>query len=191
MPTADAAGFRTIDVRGPIDPALFDVEYEKIAGRTLYQNYYGPSGRYPNGGIYTDVYPYYGAGNTQNTGTITKWVEFLIVLANSGTEATKALRLRDFYAATYGATYQVQVEGFGASNVINNDIVNTADYNNFTAGYNRNLNEALVSVTNASLHVGTNPIYPPNSWGVPNSTNSGSTYTVFLGGSAEDGTVIY
>lgn len=196
MPSADVDGFRTINLRGPVDPGLFNITYEVQAGTTLLKQYYGPSGVYPSSPGLTDIYPYYGSGNTYNVGTVSRYVEFLIVLSNSGTEQTKALRLRDFYAAEYGDGFKSEVEGFGAANVVNNEIVNVSDYNNYTANYKRNINEALRSSSNAnilatSLHVGTNPIYPPNYFGTPNSSNFGSTYTILLSNIAEDGTVIY
>jgi hypothetical protein len=198
MPTADADGFRTVHVRGPIDPNLFSRNYEVVAGDTLYQTYYGSSGSYPGGGggQVNDIFPYYGAGNTDPNGSSTRWVEYLFVLANSGTEQTKALRLRDFYAFTTGSSYKTEVEGFGVSNVTNNQIVNTTDYNTFINGYKRNLNEALVNassgnIANTKLHVGTYPFYPQGRAGTPNQTVSQGTVNIFLNTLSESGLSIY
>jgi hypothetical protein len=118
------------------------------------------------------------------------------VLANSGTEQTKALRLRDFFAFTRGASYKTEVEGFGVSNVTNNQIVNTTDYNTFINGYKRNLNEALVNassgnIANAKLHVGTYPFYPQGRAGTPNQTVSQGTVNIFLNTLSESGLTIY
>jgi hypothetical protein len=198
LPTADADGFRTVHVRGAIDPNLFSRNYEVTAGETLYQTYYGASGSYPGGGggQVNDIFPYYGAGNTDPNGSSTRWVEYLFVLANSGTEQTKALRLRDFYAFTRGSSYKTEVEGFGVSNVTNNQIVNTTDYNTFINGYKRNLNEALVNassgnIANTKLHVGTYPFYPQGRAGTPNQTVSQGTVNIFLNTLSESGLTIY
>ena len=198
LPTADADGFRTVHVRGPIDPNLFSRNYEVVAGETLFQTYYGSSGSYPGGGggQVIDIFPYYGAGNTDPNSTSGRWVEYLFVLANSGTEQTKALRLRDFYAFTRGSSYKTEVEGFGVSNVTNNQIVNTTDYNTFTNGYKRNINEALVNassgnIANAKLHVGTYPFYPTGRAGTPNQTVAQGTVNIFLNTLSESGLTIH
>lgn len=198
MPTADADGFRTVYLRGPIDPNVFDRNYQLVAGATQFQSFYGPSGSYPANITtkVTDVFPYYGAGNTDPNSTSGKWVEYLIVLANSGVEETKALRLRDFFAFTRGSSYKTEVEGFGVSNVTNNQIVNTTDYNGYPAGFKRNLNEALVNATagniaNAKLNVGQQPSYPEGYFGTPNTTNNRASFSVVINSLTESGLTIY
>lgn len=198
MPTADADGFRTVHLRGPIDPNVFDRNYQLVAGATQFQSFYGPSGSYPANITtkVTDVFPYYGAGNTDPNSTSGRWVEYLIVLANSGVEETKALRLRDFFAFTRGASYITEVEGFGVSNVTNNQIVLTTDYNTYPNGYKRNINEALVNATagniaNAKLNVGQQPSYPEGYFGTPNTTNNRASFSVVINSLTESGLTIY
>ena len=198
LPSADADGFRTVHVRGPIDPNLFNRNYEVVAGATQFQSFYGPTGAYP-GNIatkVTDVFPYYGAGNTDPSSSSTRWVEYLFVLANSGTEQTKALRLRDFFAFTRGTSYKTEVEGFGVSNVTNNQIVNTTDYNGYPAGLKRNLNEALVNassgnISNNKLNVGFQPSFPEGYPSAPNTSTSRASWTVVINTLSEDGKTIY
>jgi hypothetical protein len=198
MPTADADGFRTVYLRGPIDPNVFDRNYQLVAGATQFQSFYGSSGSYPANitSKVTDVFPYYGAGNTDPNSTSGKWVEYLIVLANSGVEETKALRLRDFFAFTRGSSYITEVEGFGVSNVTNNQIVLTTDYNTYPNGYKRNINEALVNassgnIVNAKLNVGQQPSYPEGYFGTPNTTNNRASFSVVINSLTESGLTIY
>jgi hypothetical protein len=198
LPTADADGFRTVHVRGAIDPNLFNKDYEVVAGASQFQRFYGSSGSFPGGGggQVSDIFPYYGAGNTDPNGSSTRWVEYLFVLANSGTEQTKALRLRDFFAFTRGTSYKTEVEGFGVSNVTNNQIVNTTDYNGYPAGLKRNLNEALVNassgnIANTKLNTGPQPSYPTGYFGTPNQTVAQGTVNIFLNTLSESGLTIY
>ena len=118
------------------------------------------------------------------------------MLANSGVEETKALRLRDFFAFTRGASYITEVEGFGVSNVTNNQIVLTTDYNTYPNGYKRNINEALVNATagniaNAKLNVGQQPSYPEGYFGTPNTTNNRASFSVVINSLTESGLTIY
>lgn len=199
MPAADADGFRTVYLRGPIDPNVFNRDYEVVGGAGQFQRFYGSTGVYPDGfgTKVTDVFPYYGAGNTDPNSSSIRWVEYLFVLANSGVEQTKALRLRDFFAFTSGSSYKTEVEGFGVSNVTNNQIVNTTDYNGYPAGLKRNLNEALVNassgnIVNAKLNVGSGlPSYPEGSFATPNTTTNRASWTVVINSLTESGLTIY
>lgn len=194
MPAADANGFRTVNIRGPIDHQVFNRNYEAVAGLPLIQSYYGPTpNKFGSPTVYlNDIYPYYGAGNTDPSSTNASYVEFIFVLANSGTEQSIGLRLRDFYAPTRGTTFKNEVEGFGQSNVVNNQVVTVSDYNNFNNGYLRNINEAITGVDNADLYCGfVYPIYVNQySVGVPNTSNN-TTLNITLSSQAEDGTTIY
>ncbi len=193
MPSADADGFRTVNIRGPIDYQVFNRNYEATAGIPLLQSYYGASpNKFGSSSVYlNDIYPYYGAGNTDPSSSATTYVEFIFVLANSGTEQSIGLRLRDFYAATRGSEFRTQVEGFGQSNVVNNQVVTVSDYNNFTNGYLRNINEAITSVDNADLNCGVYPMFVNQySYGTPN-TSTGASLNILLSSTAEDGSTIY
>lgn len=152
LPT-NSAGFKVINLRGPIDPLLFDPYYQVIAGRTLYLSKYGPSpARFPNlttTGSFSDAYPYYtfGVGNNAAAPTVTTWCEYFFVLGDGTTEQDKGLMLRDFYTegavSTSASAYKESVDGFLTGNVAKDVIVEKSTLNPYTNGFKRNLNEAL------------------------------------------------
>ena len=193
--TTDAEGWRTISVRGPIDPIVFDGQYQVTAGRTLYDEAYGPApSNYPYKGAkpyITDVYPYYGAGNTQINNANTKWVEFIFVMSDSGIEDINGLRLRDF--ATTGQVTQFStiftpaIDGFTTGNVLKDDVVSLATFNTLTPGYNRNLNEAITNIPLAGLSDGSRFI---GNYGVPNGPTTYTTYNKFLN-NPTNGDIVY
>jgi hypothetical protein len=145
-------GFYTVNVRGPIDPGVFNPKYQAVATSTnLIKSQYG-AGSYPSYSSppleQTGVYPYYGAGNTYWAyAANTAWAEFLFSIKDAGVEQTRALRLTDFY--TPGSAidgFKTEVDGFlGTANVRKDDIVTIADFNTFDAGYSRNINEAITA----------------------------------------------
>jgi hypothetical protein len=141
-----AAGVYTLNLRGPLHPEMFNRNYNpSVGGSTLYESYYGPSGNWPLGSstVINSVYPYYGAGNA-NSNTV--WVEFLLAIKDVGVLSTQAARLTDFSTSGSGPEYRQEIDGFVSGNVSKLAVVNLADYNTFTAGYNRNLNEAITNI---------------------------------------------
>jgi hypothetical protein len=156
--TTDAEGFKTLNVRGPIDWIYFNANYQVSGGSTsqgtaLVANIWGPSPNafpYPTSSVkVSNIYPMsrFGVGNAE---TATRTHEYLFVLEDSGTESTKGLLLRDFF--TYNQTtdrdYRSEVDGFistfGAvpkDNVINDITI----FNSLDAGFGRNLNEAITA----------------------------------------------
>ena len=145
-----AAGVYTLNLRGPLHPDLFDPNYEKRAGTTLYKNIYGASGNWPqfnSGVVINSVYPYWGVGNTNfSVATNTKYVEFLFVIKDAGVVSDKAARVTDFYVAKDLGAYTFESDGFISGNVNKLNVVNVSDYNGLVAGYGRNINEALEGI---------------------------------------------
>ena len=148
--TKGSDGFYTVNVRGPIDPELFNSAYQVTAGNNLIKSQFG-SGSYPSYSSppfdQTGIYPYYGAGNTTWTYSAnTTWVEFLFSIKDAGTEQTRAIRLKDFYTPAAAADgFKTAIDGFLSGNVRKDDIVTISDFNTFDAGYSRNINEAITS----------------------------------------------
>lgn len=197
--STDAAGWKILNVRGPIAPSLFDPRYQ-VSGytRTLYDAKFGPSpGIFPGPStVYspttTKVYPYYGVGNSPVNTTRTRYAEFIFVLATGSTEQTKGLRLTEFYAGNTGTAFQNSVDGFTA-NVPKNDVVTLSDFNTIEAGYNRRLSEALTGISISSsnsdpqLHLGSTAY---GGIGVPQYPTTGGGYSYFLR-QPTDGNVVY
>lgn len=156
---ADGDGWRTVNVRGPIDPTLFDPYYQ-VTGftRTLYSASpaFGPSPAvFPYAGakpFTTNIFPYYGVGNS-SVGSV-KYAEFVFVLAVGTSEQTKGLRLTEFYADNNSTAFKTEVDGFVSGNVPRDTIVNLADYNGLEANLKRNISEALTSITFNQLQKG-------------------------------------
>jgi hypothetical protein len=160
-----SAKFYSLNLRGPLHPNLFDPKYQQsgYSSATLFQYYYGPDGNWPNTGggqVINSVYPYWGAGNRNFSTTSNQpWVEFLLAIKDTGVLSTQALRLTDFNTSGSAPNYRTDSNGF-AANVSNQNFVTLADYNNFTAGYKRNLNEAITNVALDKLVLPDNP----NQW---------------------------
>jgi hypothetical protein len=194
--TTDAAGWKTLNVRGPIAPSLFDPRYEVTAGKTLYDARYGPSpGKFPLSSSTpstTKVYPYYGVGNSPVSTTRTRYAEFVFVLATSAAEQTKGLRLTEFNAVNISAGFQASVNGFSA-NVPKDDVVTISDFNTIASSYGRRISEALTgitisaSVSDPQLFLG-NPNY--GQIGVPQYPTTSPTYSHFLK-QPQDGNTVY
>jgi len=189
--TKGADGLYTLNVRGPIDPKVFD-SYYQVSGfstRTLFDAKYASTGYFPDNktsGYMQNVYPYYGVGNTDfSSPNNTKWVEFLFSIKDVGTESTKALRLKDFYTTTSGTGFTQDVDGFLTGNISKADVVTLSDFNPYTAGYSRNLNEAIPNssyIYLQYLNYGGYGTFNPYFTSVPNT--SGNSYvgpaTVYL-----------
>lgn len=186
--STDAAGWKVLNVRGPIAPSLFDPRFEATGyTRTLYDARYGPSpGKFPlatSSPSTTKVYPYYGVGNSPVSTTRTRYAEFVFVLATSSAEQTKGLRLTEFAAVNISAGFQASVNGFSA-NVPKDDVVTISDFNTIASSYGRRISEALTGITISSsasdpqLFLG-NPNY--GQIGVPQyPITAGATYSYFL-----------
>lgn len=158
--TQDAEGFRTINLRGPIDPTYFNGYYQ-VAGApnngVLVNPRFGPTGKWPGYGSADDLagmYPYYidGVGNTGKDLRSTKWVEYLVVIEDSiSGESAKGLLLRSFYSGGYNflSDYQLNTDGFISQygNVPRDEIIDNINttYNSLDAGFGRNLNEAITA----------------------------------------------
>jgi hypothetical protein len=189
-----ANGVYTLNLRGPLHPNLFDPYYQQtgFSTRTLYQSHYGPDGNWPNtgGSVINSVYPYWGVGNTNfSVITNTSWVEFLLAIKDVGVLSTQALRLTDFNTSPVSPTYRYETDGFISGNVSNQNVVTLADYNNFVAGYKRNLNEAITNVPLNKL------VLPdsPNQWnllGTPYRAGTLSSTWINLSG-PESGDTVY
>jgi hypothetical protein len=158
--TKGSDGFYTVNIRGPIDPEVFDPKYQVTAGNNLIKSQYA-AGFYPdatNSLKQTGVYPYYGAGNTTwSYASNTAWAEFLFSIKDAGVEQTRAIRLTDFYTPSTAADgFKTETDGFlGTANVRKDDIVTISDFNTFEAGYSRNINEAITSTIDlAKLQTG-------------------------------------
>ena len=188
--TKGSDGFYTVNVRGPIDPELFNPAYQVTAGNNLIKSQFA-SGYYPDAtdaNKLTGVYPYYGAGNTTWTYSAnTYWAEFLFSIKDAGTEQTRAIRLTDFYTPTLAADgFKTAIDGFLSGNVRKDDIVTIADFNTFEAGYSRNINEAITSsiplnrLQMGSRQQNAGAYFSPYQKQVPNSTAFGVAPTIFL-----------
>lgn len=167
------SGVYTVNVRGPIHPDLFEPYYQITAGKTLFRNSYGnaPS-RYPYPGAvpYIEgVFPYYGAGNDLSSGNYK--AEFLFVLDDGG-EGTKGARVTEFNTDTSGAGFKTEVDGIQSANIPRDDYRTLADYNSYTAGFYRNLNEALTGIATGALSA--------NETWARNFPRYNATYTGFL-----------
>jgi hypothetical protein len=142
-----SGGVYTLNLRGPLSPALFDNKYEINAGTTLYQKIYGPDGNWPQYGsgiVINSVYPYWGVGN--GGGTYKNIVEFLFSIEDAGVVSDKAARVTDFDVPFTLGSYTFESDGFISGNVSKLNVVNVSDYNTFVAGYKRNINEALTGI---------------------------------------------
>lgn len=157
--TKGSDGFYTVNLRGPIDPGVFNEKYQVSAGNNLIKAQYG-AGFYPDSSEpnkLTGVYPYYGTGNTAwSYASNTAWAEFLFSIKDAGVEQTRAIRLTDFFTNfSIADGFQNQVDGFLSGNVRKDDIVTIADFNTFEAGYSRNINEAVTAaIPLAKLQMG-------------------------------------
>ena len=157
--TKGSDGFYTVNVRGPIDPGVFDPKYQVTAGNNLIKAQYA-AGSYPDTSEpnkLTGVYPYYGVGNTAWAyASNTAWAEFLFSIKDAGVEQTRAIRLIDFFTNfSIADGFQSQVDGFLSGNVRKDDIVTISDFNTFEAGYSRNINEAVTAtIALAKLQTG-------------------------------------
>jgi hypothetical protein len=159
--TKGSDGFYTVNIRGPIDPELFNPAYQVTAGNNLFKSQFA-SGSYPSYSSppfdQTGVYPYYGVGNTTwSYAANTAWAEFLFSIKDAGVEQTRAIRLTDFYTPSTAADgFKTETDGFlGTANVRKDDIVTISDFNTFEAGYSRNINEAITSTIDlAKLQTG-------------------------------------
>jgi hypothetical protein len=192
---ADADGWRTVNVRGPINSSLFDNRYQ-VAGYptlTLYNSNpaYGPSPvKFPNATakpFTTNIFPYYGVGNSSIGSN--QYAEFVFVLATGASESTKGLRLTEFYADNSSTGFKTEVDGFLSGNVAKDTVVTLADYNNLQAGYQRNISEALSGITFAQLEKG---VWYYGNYGVPQFPTSvtPNVYSQFLQ-QPTDGNTVY
>lgn len=156
--TTDAEGFKTLNLRGPIDWDYFNPYYEAASnpggyGTGLVNYKYGASGKYPYGSttppVLSGVYPMsrFGVGNKD---TITRTQQYLMVFEDSGIESTKGLMLTDFFSQSApGTEYVTEADGFISQygNVAKDIVVDTTTFNGLDAGYGRNLNEAITAPT--------------------------------------------
>lgn len=158
--SANADGFKVLNVRGPIDYTYFDPYYQIISGRPLVNTSYGTAGTFPAPGRtpnFQGAFPYRRLGNNEATVTTNTRSEFLFVLDNNGAVNPNGLLLRDFFTYDSGRDYKSEVEGFGANGVSRDTVVVVNDYNTFPNGFGRNINEALTSfesnnISLSSLH---------------------------------------
>ena len=159
-----SAKFYSVNLRGPLHPNLFDGKYQQTgySSATLFQSYYGPDGNWPNtgGSVINSVYPYWGAGNTNlSTASTPTYVEFLLAIKDVGVLSTQAAKLTDFSTSGASPNYKVEVDGFISGSVNPLATVTLADYNSYTAGYKRNLNEAITGVALDKLVLPDNPTH--------------------------------
>ena len=190
--STDAAGWKILNVRGPIDTTLFDPYYQ-VSGygsRVLYANNYGPSPSiYPFGPgsspSTNNIYPYYGVGNSAVGTGVTRYAEFIFVLATGATEQTKGLRLTEFQTTTSGVGYKTEVDGFVSGNIKKDDVVTVSDFNTLDSGYARRLSEAITVSSFNQLAKGS-AFY--GGVGVPQYPTTGGGYSYYLR-QPESGTV--
>ena len=156
-----ADGFKTINLRGPIDHTYFNGYYQVAGGpnsANLIDPRYTNTGRWPGYGSADDLsgmYPYYsdGVGNSGKDLRSTRWAEYLVVIEDSiSGESTKGLLLRSFYSGDYNnlATYQLNTDGFISlyGNVPRDEIIDNVNiFNSLAGGFGRNLNEAITAPT--------------------------------------------
>jgi hypothetical protein len=151
--TTDAEGFKTLNLRGPIDPEYFNPGYQVTGGSTsqgtgLVANVWGASPNawpYPTSGVkVSGIFPL--SRNGVGNATVPDLThEYLFVLEDTGTESTQALYLRDFF------TYATQVTGYNSNvdglliGVPKDVVVDTAIFNTLDAGFGRNLSEAITA----------------------------------------------
>ena len=180
-----ADGLYTLNVRGPLDYTLFDPYYEVsgFAGRTLFQSKFGSTGNFPSATATpraSNIYPYAGTGNADfRAGTTTKWAEFIFVIRDLGLDSTKGLYVKDFFADESGTNWRTDVDGFVTGNVQKNVVVNVSDYNTFTAGYRRNINESIFNPA-GSANIGLNQLATGSGFSTGISTPSGATFNLLL-----------
>jgi len=167
--SADAEGFKTINLRGPIDHTYFNGSYQ-VAGApnngVLVNPRYGGAGLWPGYGSANDLagmYPYYqdGVGNTGKDLRSTRWAEYLVVIEDSVSgESAKGLLLRSFFSNEYGnlSVYQRETDGFISQygNVPRDEIIDNINttYNSLSAGFGRNLNEAITGQALNKITIG-------------------------------------
>jgi hypothetical protein len=190
-----ASGVYTLNLRGPLDPTLFEPYYQQTgySTKTLYRSEYTASGNWPPTGglVATGMYPYYGAGNTNlSTASTPTYVEFLLAIKDVGVLSTQAAKLTDFNTSGVSPNYRLETDGFISGNVNKLATVTLADYNPYTAGYGRNLNEAITNIALNKL------VLPPSGnygfTGVPNRNGSYTTPVaswIYLSG--PDGVTVY
>jgi hypothetical protein len=193
--TTDGEGFKTINLRGPLDWEYFNARYQvanEPNNANLVDVKFGASGKFPFG-YATDPSGYYplgryGVGNKETT---TRTMQYLFVLEDTGTESTKGLLLTDFFTPQQaGLEYAAEVDGFiskyGAvpkDNVIDN----TAIFNSLDAGFGRNLSEAITAPALNRLWMAGTSLYS----GSPPDAVSGSTSFNSFIQNPSNGDVIY
>jgi hypothetical protein len=177
LPT-DSDGFKTINVRGPLSPSLFNGLYQVVLGENnLFRKAYGPNpGKFPDPAFpyaASDYYPYHGHGNSALGPTVETWCEYLFVLRTGATEESRGLLLRDFFTPGVNIypLYQKEVDGFATGNVSKDTVVQLSLLNNFIPGYRRNLNEAIAAVPINKLAAGVDLMSPYNKPIMPRSTD--------------------
>ena len=161
--TTDAEGFKTINLRGPIDHEYFNPYYQVpnspgSYGTGLVANIYGASGRFPFGRAtdLANIYPYNrdGVGNqwvtTSSSTPRNRWAQYLFVFDDAGAEATQGLLLTDFFTPQQaGLEYVSEADGFISKygNVPKDNIITDISvFNTIEAGFGRRLSEAINSV---------------------------------------------
>jgi len=174
LPT-DAEGFRTINLRGPIDYEYFNPYYQVAGGSTgvgsgLVSNRYGATGRWPLG-YATDlagIYPMwrFGVGNTWVTASSStprnSWAQYLFLFDDGGIEATQGLMLTDFYTPINGLEYVSEADGFISKygNVPKDNIITDISvFNTIEAGYGRRLTDAIPAVALSNIYMAGTPYY--------------------------------
>ena len=168
--TTDAEGFKTINLRGPIDSEYFNPYYQVTPnpggyGTALVTNLYGASGRWPFG-YATDtagIYPMArdGVGNNWVTSSSTtprnRWIQYLFVFDDAGAEATQGLLLTDFYTPQQSGTeYVSEADGFISryGNVPKDNVITDISvFNTIEAGYGRRLSEAIVAPALSDIYM--------------------------------------
>ena len=165
----DAEGFKTLNLRGPIDYDYFNPYYQVAGGSTSYgtglvSNSFGAA---PN--AFRDpsstpkisgVFPIskFGVGNAES---VNRQHQYLFVLEDSGTIATKGLLIRDFITRNQivDRDYRSEVDGFTNIQGSVQPIVidDTSVYNSLDAGFGRRLSEAIDSPSIDKMHDLSNP----------------------------------
>ena len=117
-------------------------------------------------------------------------MEFLLAIKDVGVLSTQAAKLTDFSTSGASPNYRLETDGFISGNVNKLAVVTLADYNPYTAGYGRNLNEAITNIALNKLVLPTSGNY--GFTGVPNRNGSYTTPVaswIYLSG--PDGVTVY
>lgn len=204
--TTDAEGFKTINLRGPIDPEYFNLNYQVAGGSTsfgsnLVSNRYGATGRWPFG-YATDlagIYPMSrtGVGNSWVTSSSStprdRWAQYLFVFDDGGTLASKGLMLTDFYTPQQAGTgYVSEADGFISAygNVPKDLEVDIASFDTIEAGYGRRLSEAITAPAMSDMYMSATPQYGLRSAPPSKSAYSDAGYPLRLAGPST-GDIVY